>query len=956
MAFMCFVAPSSAQQFDPRYRFQAIPTEHFVIYFHQGEDALARRLARIAEETWQALRTPLGRTAPSRTHVILVDQTDIANGWATPVPRSTIAIYAVWPAGSEALKSDDWLRLAFVHEYTHILHLDRSEGWARVARGLFGRVPWAFPNLFLPGWQIEGLAVYEESRVTGEGRMHAGDFRAVVDEAARAKQLLPLDRVNGGLTRWPTGQAPYAYGLGFHAYLADRYGASTLTELADRTAGSLPYFGSLAFKRVYGKALGALWSEFKDAAIASAAAVPAADSAQRLTRHGYVVLGPRFGPPSCPSCAPDIYYSVRNADELPSLYRLRMENGSGVPERVTRRIFGSTTGPGRDRLYFDQQESRRNAGLYSDLYSLDPASGRVRALTREARLIDPDVSPDQQSIVAVRVRPGARELVLVRLASPDAVAEIATLSAEPETQFNAPRWSPDGRAVVVERQRAGSLPEIVLVDVESKSIRSIASEPQTRWATPTWRPDGRAIVAAAARGDEPFNLHEIDLSGTTVRQLTHTTGGATWPVVAPDGQSIVYVGYTTTGFDLFRVPYPGPEGPGLRGNGDQRPTVLSDGTAGLSDGAPDLQVRGYTPWRTLAPTSWSPVIDRSNDRWRVGAQIAGTDVLGYHRYSAAVSGLTGAPSNAPSPRLDWDFSYVYNRWRPGVFATASRETTFVPVTLQDDGGTLDTTSARREETEAEVGLFVPVSHIGSRHVALASFLRGSRRLAIATEEQSLDRAAARLAWSFSSAHHFGRSISLERGITAGVTTELVRRGLGSVADATTVTADVRMYVPGLLRHHVVAVRAAAGATRGDRFLGRVFLLGGAEPNTSAIDFGSGAISLMRGFQSDTFAGTHVALVNVDYRFPLAQIERGLGTLPIFLHTIHGAVFADAGQVWTRQFSASHLKTSVGGEIAARLVVSYWLQLSVAAGVARGHDGSGRTRDQTTWFARAGYAF
>ena len=37
-----------------------------------------------------------------------------------------------------------------------------------------------FPNLFLPKWQIEGLATYEESVLTGEGRLHAGDFRAIV--------------------------------------------------------------------------------------------------------------------------------------------------------------------------------------------------------------------------------------------------------------------------------------------------------------------------------------------------------------------------------------------------------------------------------------------------------------------------------------------------------------------------------------------------------------------------------------------------------------------------------------------------------------------------------------------------------------------------------------------------------------------------------------------------------
>ncbi len=96
-------------------------------------------------------------------------------------------IAAAWPAGSEFIGNiDDWLRLVFTHEFTHIVHLDRSEGWARAVRAVFGRTPIAFPNLYLPTWQIEGLATYEESALTGVGRLHAGDFGAIVGEEVRA--------------------------------------------------------------------------------------------------------------------------------------------------------------------------------------------------------------------------------------------------------------------------------------------------------------------------------------------------------------------------------------------------------------------------------------------------------------------------------------------------------------------------------------------------------------------------------------------------------------------------------------------------------------------------------------------------------------------------------------------------------------------------------------------------
>src|SRR5262245_22429350 len=215
---------SGATVFDPALRFRTLATDHFVVYFHQGEDLLARRLAGIAEDTWRSLRVPFGAALPPRTHVVLVDQSEGANGYATPLPYNTVVVTAAWPAGSDFIgNTDDWLRLVFTHEFTHIVHLDRSEGLARVGRRLFGRMPFVFPNLYLPTWQIEGLATYEESIVTGGGRLHAGDFGAVVREDAKRGTLLPLDRVNGGVTDWPSGLAPYAYGLGFHQYLADRF-------------------------------------------------------------------------------------------------------------------------------------------------------------------------------------------------------------------------------------------------------------------------------------------------------------------------------------------------------------------------------------------------------------------------------------------------------------------------------------------------------------------------------------------------------------------------------------------------------------------------------------------------------------------------------------------------------------------------------------------------------------
>src|SRR6186713_421830 len=135
VAFAAGSGRASAQSFDPAYRFRTITTPHFAIHFHQEEQALAERLAVIAENAWRALGEALHVMPPRRTDVILVDQAEAANGWASPVPRNTMMVTAAWPSGAEFIgATDDWLRLVFTHEFTHIVHLDQSRGWTTVVR------------------------------------------------------------------------------------------------------------------------------------------------------------------------------------------------------------------------------------------------------------------------------------------------------------------------------------------------------------------------------------------------------------------------------------------------------------------------------------------------------------------------------------------------------------------------------------------------------------------------------------------------------------------------------------------------------------------------------------------------------------------------------------------------------------------------------------------------------
>src|SRR5439155_11182642 len=137
---------------------------------------------------------------------------------------------------------------------------------------------------------------------------------------------------------------------------------------------------------------------------------------------------------------------------------------------------------------------------------------------------------------------------------------------------------------------------------------------------------------------------------------------------------VVFVGYTPDGFDLFTMPYP----TAARSQASQRLDAQRS-VGGVLRQVLDTASVPYSPLATLAPTSWSPVIQGGSDQIRVGAGLAGFDVLGYHAYAASATWAVSTPAGAPVPsraQPAWQAYYAYARWRPTVFVAASTQTTF----------------------------------------------------------------------------------------------------------------------------------------------------------------------------------------------------------------------------------------------------------------------------------------
>ena len=914
LASLVILAPVLAfasGRYDPRLRFQTISTTRFDIHYHQGEEAQARRLAVLAETVAAELDATLGRPS-GRVQVILVDQSDLSNGWATPLPFNTIEIAVAAPGGSSVIgNTDDWLHLVFAHEYTHVVHLSRGQGWIGGLRRVFGRMPLLYPNLYLPIWQIEGIAVHEESALTGQGRVPDRSFRAIADVASAASRFEPLDRVSGGLVGWPAGHAPYVYGAYFHEYLAGRYGESSLRQLTDTTAGRVPYFGSRAFKKIFTRSLGELWREFEAASRVESAGAGAAVS--RLTAHGFTVGGPRFGPDG------RLYYSVVNPHGFPAL--LVRDPGAATSRKIADRFLGTRVGFAGSEIVFDQIEIENQVGLQSDLYAIRGDGGRPRRLTHGVRAGDPDVSPDGRVIVCTIQRADRRELATLPVPTGTSqVAYPAPLVSQPGVHFTAPRWSPDGRWIAVERVSIESPSEIVLIDPATGRVaRTVASSIGSRSVTPAWLPDGR-LLFASDRGGEGFRIFTTDVETRATSRLEDTGANVSSPESSRDARTLVFVGYTADGYDLFSLPL---------GSARWTPVEASaadtrDSTGGASrvETAPALASatpRSYSPLRTIAPRFWTPTIESDENEIVVGAATGAIDALGRHAYGAE-AGWTAARG-----RPDWQLAYAYDRWRPTLFANVADDTD-----PWRDGEV--------RTLEGNAGLVFPVrrvrwsqSVLGAVHSSVDEFT--CTETCGSEGEARVARRALRGGWLLNDSRAYGYSISREDGWNATVTTELTREALGADGNGEAATFDLRGYLPVVPRHGVVAARIAGAASWGENRVRRQFSASGNGPQTLGFDFGSDAVGLLRGLGEGAIVGTHAAVVNLDYRFPLKRIERGAGTLPAFARTLHGAVFCDAGHAWDQTFRTGDIRVSLGAELSLDTVVGYVLPVTFTTGAA-----------------------
>jgi hypothetical protein len=937
LALSVRVSPAQA----PNLPWRTLKTEHFYVHFNPPLEPLARRIAADAERAYTELSREL-HPPRGMIDVVISDDVDQSNGSATPFPTNRIVVYANPPVNESALRyTNDWGQLVITHELTHIFHLDRTRGLWSGAQKIFGRAAALFPNLYSPSWLVEGLAVYEESKLTGAGRIEGSEHRMIARAAAIDHTFPSLGALSLAQGHFPFGETSYSFGSLFVDYLAKTRGEARVRQFVEKSSADIiPFLINIPARQGFGVSFTRAWRDFSDSVARSIRATPAAplQGWRELTRDGVFVFAPRWLSDSA------IVYSGSPGRETFGAFRVNLD---GKRSRVGRRNSRSANVPiGNNELLYAQLEFTNPYQVRSDLWI--QSGGRERQLTYGQRLTSPDARADGE-IVASQIIPGATRLVRV---SRDGKRVTPITNGSYDEQWTEPRWSHSGDRIAASRWVRGNVSQIVVVDTLGR-ILHIVSSGNSIEATPSWLPSDAGILYSSDRtGSAQIYVERFDeprtFAGATTYRLSDAGTGLFEPTSAPGTPRAAAVLFRADGYHL---------GVGAccatttaERTADYRDTTSHTTDVVVVDSSP---VSRYSPWRTFIPRYWLPQVDQGIDNgYRIGALTSGFDVIGRHTVTAQIEvptndrgGVTGSAvyqySGLGLPIIQADAS---QNWESlGGISDRSPQRRIIGELFRRtwNGELLGTLLRQRYRTAMSLTAGAGFEH--RTHVTTPTdFLP---QIDSSGAFGSLTFPTLIAAASFSNAQRPAFSISPEDGISLSVTTrDRLRSGAnGTGGQSVSTVGSASLYksldLPGFA-HHVVALRAAGGYA--DERASGYYSVGGVSGSAFQIipgyTLGEGRKTFpVRGFAAGTLAGTRATAASAEYRIPLFLTGGAPGPLPFFFDRSSLTLFGDYGSAWCPTIAANRevcnantpLLThrvsiaSVGAELNVNLGVLSW---------------------------------
>ena len=548
--FVCLPAKAFA---DPDWK--DLKTDHFMVFYKPGYGFQAHRALRSLEYYRAQVAELTGNDQPLLTAVVIQDYGDFTNGFTYPLNR-TLQLSTEAPSPSSGLPMENWWTFLTLHEYTHLLHLNRVSGFPALLVDLFGT---GFsPNSGFPSWVDEGFAVYSESRVSPySGRLNDGLLDAYIGVCAQTGRFPSLNKATFAPLEFPN-DVMYKTGGGFHRYLADTYGEKQFSVFYGEYGGNLFSYASPLFpflsldpaasKAFNGKGIPKLWKDWE--ASEKAKADDFLPDGEQLTRRGWGLDGlfaseghlyyQRAFPVKTGTYSQFDFNQILVRDL--ALGKERELVSSTAPFTASLRVHNG-------KLYYATAQVKEgfanseSFGYLSLLHERDLRSGQDRILL-EAQIQGFDILPDGRILYSA----GRKGNFGSDLYFYDPETKSKRILCRPELQVG--EIAADSAGVVVTAQKEWGSYNLYKLHLEDGTFEALAPSPFTE-RNPQWA--GGKILFNANFGRK-YSVYTYDFTSGHVSRLTGK-GYAAWPAYDPKGKDVYFAAMNPDGMDLYRQPY-----------------------------------------------------------------------------------------------------------------------------------------------------------------------------------------------------------------------------------------------------------------------------------------------------------------------------------------------------------------------------------------------------------------
>lgn len=915
---------------EPFDNYKFFETENFKFYYPLRLKEQAKYLAGISESAYEKITKTLMIKSYEKTHIVLLDYSDITDGLSTNLPYNKIYLNITQPELLSTIgEFENYLINLFIHEYLHILIMDEQNGYSRITRKIFGKPaipmenPSAFPffiliappNIFLPKWFHEGLTTFGEGYFTGKGRGNFTLIDSTIRVAVNDNVIPRIDELNGDLGRYPYGHTPYWWGQKIFEYLEKNGGLIKIGQLVKEHASYFPYFINdavyqhygLDYLTIYNKAIEneverqkgniKILTESKLTPIETISYPYESINSFAFSEDDSYLALDAFDPHSGSRL---VVYDLKNNKKIIDIKKLSSCGSL---------IFSNDN----KKLFFTQLIFKDISKIQQDIFELNLENKTAKKLTKNMRIKDLSFLTKEGKIIGVKKDGIIENIVMLE---DDKNVRYLTDYKESFLLSN-PAVSKDGEKVLFTKKDLTGIYSLNILDLKNKTITEIYKTKETI-AFPAFFDDNKKILFITDKTGV-FNLAEISLETKETKILTNFFNGILRYKIK-DG--FIYFTYPTkTGYGLGKT--------GTNNLLPQNPPEIKKIAYPFHEIPERLEIKieekDYSPYETLIPRFFLPNLVYDHEGSVIGIFTANQDILGKHTYF-----------------IEWDYgikslnsyyklSYVNESFYPTLKLLSYSQ----PILYYKFYRIADFWE-KEKILDLSLSFNIPLP----KSPKLSFGIRAENKSALSPTFNKTffgipifegERNSIYLALKYGKFTSTPLSMGPESGSEIEVKFNKYLTLLNSDISGYEIFLSMSKYfnLSEFYKHKTLFTSLKMGYSKETKTAQNAFSLGGIPSLTNPFS--------LRGYPQNFEVGKYISTLTLEYKYPLSYIFKGPGTKPFFLEKLYNIIFYDAGNVWDedKSFKINNLRNGIGTELRADFTIGYWAKVTPLLGIAKG---------------------